>query len=204
MFVLKGDGLNFNGYSFDDENYQTGNKAPQNACLLALYGNKASFTMYPNARSYAVSGGPAMKHFNSCCCEHCTEQLKSKKCMKSELAPSGFDFMNFMVGDGCTNTADTDGSYKELHCFFDSTITATTSAPSSAQTASLTTPGTLLCLERHHYWGCLWALIPLPSGVTPPHPPLHAPAEALAETSFHSSRFSTGQLSWTACGHTTL
>ena len=110
-------GLSYLNYGFDD-NYagQLGQLAPQNACLLALYGNKGSYQLKPNANTYAVSGGRDMLHWNGVGCSSCSN---GKKCMNGYLMEPYFDFSEFSIGDGCNGPTDTDPTYTALHCKFD-------------------------------------------------------------------------------------
>ena len=114
--LVSNTGLSYLNYGFDDNTKNAGQLAPQNACLLALYGNKGSYQLKPNANTYAVSGGRDMLHWNGVGCSSCSN---GKKCMNGYLMEPYFDFTTFMTGSMCINPNDTDPTWTELHCKFD-------------------------------------------------------------------------------------
>jgi len=110
-------GLRFNGYSFDDNMIGKGSYQARNICMLAKYGNKATYTKQATAKSagytnYRVHG--QVHFFGNCrpsaAYKHC--------CTNAGLIPNGWDFNKFSKGNSCRGDGDRDYVTKQVDCYF--------------------------------------------------------------------------------------
>jgi hypothetical protein len=120
-FELTNDqGLRFDGFSFDDQNVQSGSIQVRNMCMLARYGNLGKFEGKAediiSVASYAESSTTIEQpHWYGNCAAGLSGMEKC--CSNDVLVESGFNW-KYATGDDCGSNLDLDKVTTKLVCIF--------------------------------------------------------------------------------------